>query len=100
MRKWDGISPQPCVEGFGMGTHLLVASRGGWSYLCSEDPERWQDMLGNPTTEPLIIPNSDRPTCKMCKYVLELDEGGAGVCSRTWPIARVPMSDHRAKVPS
>lgn len=85
MKKWDGVAPLPCMEGMGTGTHLLVANQGGWGYLCCEKPERWQTMEGHPTDEPLIIPNSDQPTCTTCLLILTRNET-TNLTKENWPV--------------
>lgn len=91
MKKWDGIEPQPCWSWFG-NTHLLVASEGGWSFLCIEKPERWQTMEGHPTDDPLIIPNSEKPTCEVCLLILNKNDE-TNLTNDNWPVSwrRVPL---------
>lgn len=85
MKYWDGVPPIKCVDGFGAGTHLLVASRGGWSFFCVERPERWQTMKGAPTDDPVVIPHSDEPTCEVCALLVKKN-ASENLTSANWPI--------------
>lgn len=85
MRYWDGCKPLPCMEGMGLGTHLLVASQGGWSFLCAERPERWQSMEGATTGDPLVIQHSDSPTCETCALLIKRNLESYLTASN-WPI--------------
>ena len=87
MREWTDAGKLPCCSLTTPGdTHLLVASTGGWSILCGTRPEKWQDMLGNTATEPLIIARSDEPTCTWCLHLLKADAETDGLGAHNWPI--------------
>lgn len=58
--------------------------------LCYERPERWQSMEGHTTDEPLIIPNSEPPSCEVCKLLLERNEVEK-LTKSNWPIEWVPV---------
>ena len=85
MRYWDGCEPQCCMPGMGRGTHLLVASMGGWSYLCAERPERWQSMEGVKTDDPLVIPHFDSPTCETCALLVKQNLHDY-LTANNWPV--------------
>jgi hypothetical protein len=75
-----------------MGTHLLVANRGGgWGYLCAERPENWQTMEGHPTDDPLIIPTIDHPTCEVCSMLITKNRTETYLVKSNWPVSWVPI---------
>ena len=91
MRYCDCIEPLPCMEGVGVGlreTHLSVATKdGGWSQLCQTRPERWETVESEPkpTDDPVIIANTDTPTCEVCAMLLS-ENLKTYLTASNWPV--------------
>lgn len=86
MKKWEFVDAAPCLYG-----HLIVATRNGaWSNLCQARPERWETIQGEATDEPLIYPNSDKPTCEVCAMLLERN-AAENLTKDNWPIEWKPV---------